>query len=590
MSKIALALTLFSALSAAAEFSNAFPDNPFRDKDDFRPARVGDLFLASREAGLTQSPRRAELRFRLYDEKNRSLPTGGTNLRFVLLKEGREFPLAAGTVFGGDFHTASLPLPKVNTPGWADLDIRLASGASMRMQNAVYYRNLELSAIFIIDQSGSMNENDPKGLRTLSVLESFRDESLRGGLREVALVSFSDGAVLSLPFTSVTNIPAVAGAFAAKPASGQTDIPAALKTAIEHLQSRRPPGKVIAILLTDGASTTPLQNEHLLFQKAGVPLYTIGLRGNDKTEYDETLLKKIASDTGGIFSSGRQMDLRSVYQKALFHGLRESESVYLFPLPDELFESEALVVEYDALGSPEPTFRAATNTGLLDPLETFVDGVHRKTIFAPLTAGPHSVSLEWSFPDGRKILKTRSLVVKGRQNLFRLGERPAFRRIEADSLLAISTTLENLAMESALFDIHFLPLAGEGGKSLAADSFHAEENPIFLNALGAKTIQLNLRLGAVPPGLYAGNFILFRNGRPFLANFSAEVEAASYRGPALVPEKTGFWKRLVSFFSSGVFLGSFVGLLALVLVWGMVHRLASSIFKGSSENPRSREN
>ncbi|MBL8993375.1 MAG: hypothetical protein JNM63_08550, partial [Spirochaetia bacterium] len=277
----------------------------------------------------------------------------------------------------------------------------------------------------------------------------------------------------------------------------------------------------------------------------------------------------------------------------LFHGLRESESVFLFPLPDELFESEALVVEYDSLGSPEPTFRAATNTGLLDPIETLADGVHRKTLFAPLTAGSHSISLEWSFPrmqgravseandqpDGRKILKTRVVNVKGRQNLFRLGERPAFRKIEADSLLAISTTLENLTMESALFDLHFLPLPGEGGKSIGSDSFHAEESPIFLNALGAKTVQINLRLGAVPPGLYAGNMILFRNGRPFLANFSAEVEAASYRGPALNPEKTGFFKRVVSFFSSGIFLGSFVALLALVLVWGMVHRLASSIFK-----------
>lgn len=580
MPKIALVLALLTAVSTAAEFSNRdFPDNPFRDKDDFRPVRASDLFLASREAGLTQSPRRAELRFRLYDEKNRSLPAAGTNLRFVLLKEGREFPLAAGTVFAGDFHIASLPLPKVNASGWADLDIRIATGTSLRMQNAVYYRKLELSVIFIVDQSGSMNENDPKGLRTLSILESLRDETLRTGIREVALVSFSDGASLVLPFTSATNAAAIQTAFAAKPASGQTDIPTALKTAIDHVNAKRPPGKVIAILLTDGASTTPLRSEHLLFQKAGVPLYTIGLRGNDKTEYDETLLKKIASDTGGVFSSGRQMDLKSVYQKALFHGLRESESVFLFPLPDELFESEALSVEYDSLAAPEPSFRAATNTGLLDTLETLADGVHRKTLFAPLAPGLHSVSFEWSFPDGRKILKTRLVNVKGRQNLFRLGERPAFRKIEADSLLAISTTLENLTMEAALFDIHFLPLTGDGGKSLGADSFHAEENPIFLNALGAKTIQLNLRLGAVPPGLYAGNLILFRNGRPFLANFSAEVEAASYRGPAVTPEKNGFLKRVMSFVSSGIFLGTFVALLAWVLVWGMVHSLASRIFK-----------
>ncbi len=303
---------------------SGFPSNPFRDSENFQIVRISDAVLSGREAGLIHSPRRLDLRFRLYDEKNRSQPGLGTNagpLRFTLWKEGRQIPVPAGSVFTGDVHLASLPLPRVESSGWADLEIKVGVGPALRLPNAVYYRAQELSVIFIVDQSGSMNDNDPKSIRILAVIDSLQDGALKNTVKEIALVTFGDAAAVALPFTAMARFADIRAAFTPKPASGKTDIPGALKLAASHIQERRPPGKVVAILLTDGASTTPLQNEPQLFQKAGIPLYTVGLRGEKSAEYDEAILKKIAADTGALFSGGQTVDLKSIYQRSLLHGL-----------------------------------------------------------------------------------------------------------------------------------------------------------------------------------------------------------------------------------------------------------------------------
>lgn len=155
------------------------------------------------------------------------------------------------------------------------------------------------SYIFILDESGSMEGNDPELLRYDAVESAVQALPTDASY---AVYMFSDSCI------SIRDmLPASAGTVS-RPASadetmgGMTEISNALQVVFQDLQSGKLQGCVNpqVILMTDGYATDMgwLRGNAILtdYKKAGIPVSTVGL-GN----VDKSLLEKIASKTGGQF-------------------------------------------------------------------------------------------------------------------------------------------------------------------------------------------------------------------------------------------------------------------------------------------------
>ncbi|UCG69021.1 MAG: VWA domain-containing protein, partial [Thermoplasmata archaeon] len=149
--------------------------------------------------------------------------------------------------------------------------------------------------IFCIDSSGSMQTNDPQGLRK-DAAKSYVDDMRipdRG-----AVVDFDNIATLINPLSS--DYVQIKKDIDTIDAAGGTAIGAALQEANDELINNGDPSHLwIIILLTDGMTS----DELLCYSEAqraadnGIKIYTIGLGDNA----DEVLLQDIADTTGGKY-------------------------------------------------------------------------------------------------------------------------------------------------------------------------------------------------------------------------------------------------------------------------------------------------
>jgi hypothetical protein len=161
----------------------------------------------------------------------------------------------------------------------------------------------------IVDDSGSMFQNDPNNLR-IRAMELLIDTQ-GNEKRTLGAVEFgTDATPLFGPGLIGQNAAAYKTALNANLLAdgGGTDYNAAFKAAAAHN-----PGATARIFLTDGEHTAvdPYANGH----QGGPPTYVIGLGAGAVGGPSDTLLKQIASDTGGLF---RRADDASAMQAAMF--------------------------------------------------------------------------------------------------------------------------------------------------------------------------------------------------------------------------------------------------------------------------------
>lgn len=147
----------------------------------------------------------------------------------------------------------------------------------------------QVDLVLAIDTSGSMRDNDPKGIRKLAasmVVKRFVNRSL------ISIVDFDDNATVLVDGSHD------AGKLESKihglDSQGGTNIGGAIQAAFDTLK-KRPGGAKGMLLLTDGMGD--YQGEAKLFTQEGWRIYTIGLAG--QTNLD--LLTAIAAQTGGAF-------------------------------------------------------------------------------------------------------------------------------------------------------------------------------------------------------------------------------------------------------------------------------------------------
>ncbi len=171
-----------------------------------------------------------------------------------------------------------------------------------------------VDAALVIDRSGSMNtaEKLPKAKEGAKY---FVDSARLGD--QIAVSSFAGSGTLVNALTEITNAdpagPIKTGIKAnidAMTASGSTNFGAGLQIAYDELDSSATLQPKFAVLMSDGHHNTGTYATQVqAFDDAGWSIHTIAF-GSDA---DDTTLRQIADDTGGLFYKAETTNLTMIY-------------------------------------------------------------------------------------------------------------------------------------------------------------------------------------------------------------------------------------------------------------------------------------
>jgi Ca-activated chloride channel homolog len=167
-----------------------------------------------------------------------------------------------------------------------------------------------------IDSSGSMDGEKMEQAKAaaLSLIKQLRPTD------QISIVSFSDTVTVQLPMSRVGNSREVAAAVKAISVSGLTAMYSGLEAAFKQARQASPgPGAVNRVLLLTDGNPTVGKTEGKDFvtlaqgmRESGITLTAIGIG----TDYNETLLQKIAESGGGLWHhiGDAKGDLPQIFQ------------------------------------------------------------------------------------------------------------------------------------------------------------------------------------------------------------------------------------------------------------------------------------
>jgi Ca-activated chloride channel family protein len=214
-------------------------------------------------------------------------------------------------------------------------------GSAMALTRVVVPGQSPLSAVLVIDHSGSM-EDAEKLAGAKEAARAFVAQ-MRPGDR-TALVAFSDAPLLLQPFTDDQG--ALRKAIGPLRPDGSTALYDGVAMALRQLEFA--PGRRSIILLTDGrdrisladprpASSTTLDQAITTAVSAGVPILSVGLGepGNDGRDgIDQAVLQRIANETGGTYVPAPTASTLTDIYRELASGLQQEYALtYRSPLP-----------------------------------------------------------------------------------------------------------------------------------------------------------------------------------------------------------------------------------------------------------------
>jgi Ca-activated chloride channel homolog len=216
----------------------------------------------------------------------------------------------------------------------------LEEGRPMAVSGFVGGGSSPVSAVLVVDRSGSMEEAD-RIAGAKRAVRAYADQ-MRPDDR-AALIAFSDEVELLLPFTSEPD--ALRRAVGPLRPDGATALYDALEAAARQLE--RAPGRRALVLLTDGrdmvsvsdprpASRATLAQALDAAAAVGVPVLAIGLGtpgdpGRDGI--DEAVLRQIAEESGGAYLPARESAQLEPLYRELAGGLQQEYAItYTSPL------------------------------------------------------------------------------------------------------------------------------------------------------------------------------------------------------------------------------------------------------------------
>jgi hypothetical protein len=571
-------------LSYAAEpAEKILQNNPFRLSRSFPPAALENLKAQDNVAGSTTSPRQIGVSLQVLDkEKHKLSDLSGGTLQFAVIKNGKRYALNEKAFPSSGSWLAWLDLPSVPNEGWADLEVRWQKGEQTALsgfqKNAFYYREDKLDLLVLIDDSGSMTQNDPTGFR-LKALRDMVSESRLNGLGEMALLRFADKVETLFDFVPMDQARNLLGKIPQREAAGGTAISSALKLAIQKAAVKRKLGhEVGVILLTDGVPSEHYQNEHLALASLGVRLYPVGLRAGANPEYDAKLLGKMAKETGGLFFEGEAFRMRSVYENILRSALGNKQMIRLAPIGEYLLSGESLHIAYRAEIDVSISVQDKTQNRMLEPVLTESTSKNKQVWLEALSLGDHE--LEVRFQNGDRLYESRKILVHviSDKRPCRLMEPLVLRSSRAGFAYA-SVGFQNDGNEEALARFHFLKLKRENAEDntnstnfISPENSFASEMMFVLPAKTGKYVGIGARASV---GFYSGSFLLEWNDRAFFFSESVDIREAE----DFIEVKQGvgdFSAKEKPFFSRRFWLSLLAGLTSFVLIFGICFILINS--------------
>lgn len=163
--------------------------------------------------------------------------------------------------------------------------------------------------VFVIDESGSMNQNDPNNLRVEATIQFIDMLATDSKSNRVSIYGFENSARTILNLTALSNKDAVKISLNTIHSGGGTNIYSGLSAAVQEIEKNNKSYTPVIILMTDGQDNSNISNYQGLIDSAnekGLTIFAIGL-GND---VNATLLREICNKTGGgVYYYAKNSDL-----------------------------------------------------------------------------------------------------------------------------------------------------------------------------------------------------------------------------------------------------------------------------------------
>lgn len=239
----------------------------------------------------------------------------------------------------------------------------LAAARPQWLGEPIAIPNQAREMILAVDLSGSMETKDMqingRQVDRLVMIKSVLDDFIARRIGDrLGLILFADTAYLQAPLTfDRDTVRTLLNESVIGLVGEQTAIGDAIGLAVKRFQAKQESNKVV-VLLTDGQNTagniTPEQALELA-KAEGVTLYTIGVaadsmvvqsifgsrRINPARELDESMLSRLASETGGQYFRARDKEgLEQIYQmldqlqpvEGEARKMRPQSSLFMYPL------------------------------------------------------------------------------------------------------------------------------------------------------------------------------------------------------------------------------------------------------------------
>ncbi len=184
----------------------------------------------------------------------------------------------------------SEPMLRIRIPGRPEQTIPLPSRLPARIGHPV-------DVAVVVDDSFSMRDSDPEGLRIKAIPSFHEDASALGSIHSLCVVAFSRFPRLLQPPTPPEELGDLDLLARQLRSAGRTNMDRALAFALRTL-AKSPSRRKVVVFLSDGYNSPGAYAEgHRLFQLAGWPIHTIGL----SPKVDRDTLERMAKETGGRF-------------------------------------------------------------------------------------------------------------------------------------------------------------------------------------------------------------------------------------------------------------------------------------------------
>lgn len=387
-----------SILAQPLRHSEEIFPNPFLVDHSYSIKSIVKVEADKHIAGYIDNPENISIHFSVRGDQSDIPNLPEDRFRYQILKKNekklRYYIVPAATYYRGDGYFARLQMPKVDFEGEYDLLITVYGDKKKSIQitknlpNFFRYQQRKVDVIFLIDNSGSMNRNDPHHLRYQEIYQVFQNSKFASKIDELAVISFSDNPQLLFPFGKVKEFLKKKILQTSLRGRGNTDFskPFRLAERLIREQGQDQDQKAV-IFLTDGVATHPYADEHLRLRNLGIPIYTIGLSVNKQSkEYRSSFLKKIAQQTQGEFFEAEPDVIGEVFKKFIDLSTASVREFVVIPLKKQYAYNELIHIDYRSSKAYEKSLKVSgyfVYPNHQEPAEIYQKKPGRMTLYPP---------------------------------------------------------------------------------------------------------------------------------------------------------------------------------------------------------------